>query len=369
VQGSDTNFYGTTLQDGAGGKGTVFRISPSGTYTNLHSFSGDDGALPRGGLVQGSDGNFYGVTYSGGTGDCSAGCGTIFRITPTGNFTNLHSFNRTEGAHPRDSLAQASDGNFYGTTVQGGTSANCGTVGCGTVFRITPAGDLTTLHSFGGTNDGSTPYGGLVQGNDGNLYGTTQFGGASYSGTVFTLNQSGDFTNLYSFGGGDGAAPIAKLVQGSDGNFYGTASHGGPFSNGTVFQITPSGSLKNLYSFNGTDGANPLGLVQGSDGDFYGTTANGGANGKGTVFRISVPLNPPANQINAVQPAGNDLALSIPSVAGETYQLQFTTDLSSGNWSNVPGACVSNSIGAVLTVTNFGGALPPQGFYRFDITP
>jgi uncharacterized repeat protein (TIGR03803 family) len=173
-------------------------------------------------------------------------------------------------------------------------------------------------------------------------------------------------------------------VQSSDGNFYGTTQYGGTtnfntqcscYGNGTVFRISPSGSYTSLYIFVGsrTDGAGPVaGLVQGSDGNFYGTTASGGTYGGGTVFKLSIPLSPPPypiNQITSVQIAATNIIFSIPSVAGETYQLQFTSDLTSGTWSNIPGVSVSNSIGSTLTLTNFAGANQPQGFYRFAITP
>jgi hypothetical protein len=133
----------------------------------------------------------------------------------------------------------------------------------------------------------------------------------------------------------------------------------------------------NLYSFGSSanDGSFPVaGLVQGSDGSFYGTTSYGGTytncyQGCGTVFKLTIPLNPPANQISGVQVTGNDTVFSVPSVAGETYQLQFTTDLTSGCWSNISGLSITNSIGALMTLTNFGGAAGPPGFYRFDITP
>jgi uncharacterized repeat protein (TIGR03803 family) len=142
-----------------------------------------------------------------------------------------------------------------------------------------------------------------------------------------------------------------------------------------VFQISPSGNETNLYSFVGpfTDGENPeAGLVQGSDGNFYGTTTGGGTASEGTVFRLSVPLNPPPwpiNQITGVQPSGSDIVFGIPSIAGETYQLQFSSSMNPTNWVNVPGVSVTNSIGALMTLTNFGGATGPQGFYRFAITP
>ncbi|MGD1019630.1 MAG: choice-of-anchor tandem repeat GloVer-containing protein [Verrucomicrobiia bacterium] len=377
MQGSDGNFYGTTFVGGTNNLGIVFRISPGGSYTTLYSFVGSptDGAYPGAGLVQGSDGNFYGTTFDGGTNNL----GIVFRISPGGSYTNLYSFagSPTDGANPYAGLAQGSDGNFYGTTEHGGTGTNC-YAGCGTVFRISPSGSYTTLYSFAGSpGDGAYPRAGLVQGSDGNFYGTTVSGGANNFGTVFRINPGGSYTNLCSFAGppGDGAYPGAGLVQGSDGNFYGTTFNGGTNNLGIVFQISLGGSYTNLCSFAGPpgDGAVPgAGLVQGSDGNFYGTTSYGGIGGSGTVFRLSVPLSPPPypiNQITGFQLSVTNVVFNIPSIAGETYQLQFTTDLTSGLWSNLPGVSVTNSIGSVLTLTNFGGASQSQGFYRFLITP
>jgi uncharacterized repeat protein (TIGR03803 family) len=429
VQGSDGNFYGTTEGGGTtNNNGTVFRISPSGTYTNLYSFgtSPKDGAIPNAGLVQGSDGNFYGTYYGGTSGNCQFGCGTVFRISPSGSETNLHSFPSysNDGYYPEGGLVQGNDGNFYGTTEGGGTNNNNGTVfrispsgtettlysfgsspfaglvqgsdgnfygttqeggssgncesGCGTVFRISPSGNYTNLYSFNGRpNDGSGPQAGLVQGSDGNFYGTTPDGGTNDEGTVFRISPSGSYTSLHSFVGypTDGDLPIAGLVQGSDGNFYGTTLYGGTNNNGAVFRISPSGTETTLYSFVGypTDGGSPAaGLVQGSDGYFYGTTENGGTNGDGTVFKLTVPLNPPPypiNQITSIQKTGTNIVLAIPSIASETYQLQFSGSMKPTNWVNVAGVSVTNSIGSILTLTNFGGAVGPQGFYRFDITP
>jgi uncharacterized repeat protein (TIGR03803 family) len=271
-------------------------------------------------------------------------------------------------------LVQGSDGSFYGTTSMGGANS------VGTVFRITPSGSETNLHSFSGSPDGANPLAGLVQGSDGSFYGTTSGGGANGGGIVFRISPSGAYTNLHSFGNfPDGVGPNAGLVEGSDGTFYGTTVSGGANSVGTVFRISPSGSETNLHSFgNFPDGANPnAGLVQGGDGSFYGTTKFGGANtncfsGCGTVFKFSVPLNPPAypiNQITGIQLSGTNIVFNIPSIAYETYQLQFSSSMTPTNWVNVPGVSVTNSIGALLTVTNFGGALQSQGFYRFDITP
>jgi len=189
-----------------------------------------------------------------------------------------------DGAWPYAGLVQASDGNFYGTTTGGGAN------GAGTVFKVTPAGRLTTLYNFCyqgyPCSDGGDPYAGLIQATDGNFYGTTLGGGASGDGTVFKITPSGTLTTLYNFGGADGAVPYGGLIQATDGNFYGTTSGGGASGDGSVFKITPSGTLTTLHSFADSDGASPDGLVQATDGNFYGTTYGGGAYGDGTVFRL-----------------------------------------------------------------------------------
>jgi uncharacterized repeat protein (TIGR03803 family) len=364
VQGSDGNFYGTTFGSGSGPSsyGTVFRISSSGNLTSLWSFTnGGDGANPYATLVQGSDGNFYGTTSQGG----ASGNGTVFRITASGSLSNLHSFVGSDGANPSSGLVQGSDGSFYGTTYAGGNSY-------GTVFRISSSGSLTTLWSFTNGLDGASSYATLVLGSDGKFYGTTSQGGASGNGTVFRISSTGNLTNLWEFTGcGDGGLPFAGLVQGSDGNFYGTTagSGSGPSGYGTVFRISPNGSLTTLHSFGTSDGANPYAaLMQGSDGNFYGTAYAGG-NGYGTVFQLTIPLHPPANQISAIRLAGVNVIVTLPSVAGETYQLQYSDSLTLSNWSNVYGASMTNSIGGLLSLTNLGGATQPQGFYRFAITP
>jgi len=379
VQDSSGYFYGTTLSGGTNnGSGTVYQITAGGSLTNLHTFAvtGDpgDGFLPEAGLVQGSDGSFYGTTLSGG-GILNAG--TVFRIDPSGNnYTILHSFTDTpDGAEPSAGLVQGTDGNFYGTTYAGGTK------GDGTVFQITTNGTVTILHHFNqGIGDGAGPNGTLIQGSDGNFYGTTYTGGKyGGSGTVFRISSSGVYSNLYSFGAfpGDGAAPLAGLVQGSDGNFYGTTFQGGMTNglagDGTVFRISRGGVYTNLYSFVSSrgDGANPeAGLVQGYDGAFYGTTYLGGTNtpANGTVFKLVVPLNPPANQISAIRIVGTNVLVSIPSVAGEIYYLQYRRSLIVGTWLNVASGPVT-SPGGLLTVTDVGGALPLRRFYRFAITP
>ncbi len=236
VQGSDGNFYGTTP---SGGNGTVFKITPSGTLTTLHNFDGTDGHNPQAGLIKATDGNFYGTTYSGGTSKyCSGGCGTVFKMTPSGSLTTLHSFSGTDGYNVAVGLVEGTDGNLYGTTVNGGAQ------NVGVVYKITLSGTLTVLYSFcsrTGCTDGDYPRAGLIQAKDGNFYGTTFQGGAYDQGTVFVMTPSGSLSTLYSFcpksGCADGANPTAGVIQASDGNFYGTTYQGGANNEGTVFKL------------------------------------------------------------------------------------------------------------------------------------
>jgi uncharacterized repeat protein (TIGR03803 family) len=293
IQATDGDFYGTTTGTTQGkNDGTVFKITPGGTLTTLYRFCSEsgcvDGTNPYAGLIQAADGNLYGTTVNGGANDD----GTVFKITPGGTLTTLNSFDSLD-ANPVGGLIQANDGNFYGTTEGGGD-------GRGTVFTMTPDGALTTLYTFcqkEGCSDGAYPVAGLIQATNGNFYGTTSgSGGAEGYGTVFKMTPSGTLTTLYRFcAKGDcasGASPFGGLVQGTDGNLYGTTSgEGGSVS--TVFSITPSGGLTTLYSFDGADGSAPFaGLIQGTDGSFYGTTIEGGSKNLGTVFSLSVGLAP-----------------------------------------------------------------------------
>jgi uncharacterized protein (TIGR03437 family) len=261
IQGADGNFYGTAEYGGSSttqmsfGDGTVFKITPTGTLTTLYNFTGPDGANPGAGLVQGADGNFYGTTPTGGADNCqtdnSPGCGTIFKITPEGVLTTLHSFSVTDGANPATGLVQGADGNFYGTSPDGG-SGNCQgpyNNGCGTIFKITPQGTFTLLHSFN-IVDGTQPEGALLQAADGNFYGHTVFGGvgactnssgtsSSGCGTIFQMTPEGSLTTLYSFPVPTGGAPDpVHLILGSDGNLYGTTYDDGTYEDGTVFEFS-----------------------------------------------------------------------------------------------------------------------------------
>ena len=312
------NFYGTAGSGGADDAGAVFEITKSGREVLLYSFCSQancaDGDGPGGKLIQATDGNLYGTTSYGGTNCMSeGGCGTVFRITPAGSLTTIYSFcsqpSCADGVQPVAGLIQGRDGNFYGTTFGGGTGNNEGTV-----FKITTAGTLTTLHSFDGA-DGALPAGWLVQGTDGNFYGTTVTGGAENGSTIFKISPAGTLTTIYSFCGQpscvDGDGVYAGLVQGTDGNFYGTTLGGGANYDGTVFGITPGGSLTTLHAFDFTDGYLPIGgLTQATSGSFYGTTASGGdpmfdgGHGCGTVFSLSTGFGPFVAFVNAAGKVG-----------------------------------------------------------------
>jgi len=291
--GNDGNFYGTTSAGGSHNRGTVFKVTPNGVLTRLVSFRFFDvnGSTPFAGLVLGRDGNFYGTTVRGGGGDChgdfDSGCGTVFRVTPAGVLTTLASFNRPDGISPAGGLVLSRDGDFYGTTGSGGSSDR------GTVFRVTTNGLLTSLASFNIAN-GEYPDTELLLGRDGNFYGTTPRGGANESGTVFKVTTNGLLTTVFSLNNAN-AGPNAGLVLGGDGHFYGTTYGGGSSGNGTVFKVTTNGVLNSLISFNGTNGAyRSAGLLLGNDGNFYGTTQTGGSSyvdgnnpGYGTIFHVA----------------------------------------------------------------------------------
>jgi uncharacterized repeat protein (TIGR03803 family) len=258
---------------------------------------------------------------------------------------------------------QGRDGYFYGTTEYGGTNG-ISAGGYGTIFKISTNGALTSLYSFTGGNDGGYPYAGLVQGSDGNFYGTASGGGKYNYGTVFKMSATGALTNLYSFtGGNDGNGPNAALVQASDGYFYGTAYYGGPDGFGTVFRISTNGALTTLYSFTGgIDGASPpAALVQGHDGSFYGTTYGGNGAAGGTVFRLTI-----VPEVQTVTVTDGTLSLTWSTEPGGTYQLQCSSDLSSSNWANLgsPATAAATTLSASDYLTN-----GPQRFYRLVLSP
>jgi len=288
--GLDGNFYGTASDGGTNGYGTVFKITTNGTFTTLATFSGNHGDNPMDALTVGPNGSLYGTANSGGM----SGYGTVFKLTTGGALTTLVNFDRAnDGAYPQAGLIVGPGGNFYGTAVGGGTNLlqtgpnSYQAESFGTVFELTTNGIFTTLAYFNGIN-GANPYGGLAVGTDGNLYGTTTYGGISNNGVVFRLLTNGTLTALTNFTGANGANPFAGLALGPDGNFYGTSEAGGTNGDGTVFQVTTNGTLTTLVYFNGTNGANPnAGLLLGPDGNFYGTAWDGGARNEGTVFKVT----------------------------------------------------------------------------------
>jgi uncharacterized repeat protein (TIGR03803 family) len=236
VQATNGNLYGTTVGGGANYYGTVFKITTSGTLTTLHNFDSTDGSQPIG-LVQATNGYLYGTTDEGGTNNA----GTVFKITPSGKLTTLHSFDGRHGSNPVAGLIQATDGSFYGTTFEGGAHYNatyCPEY-CGTIFKITPSGKLTVVYSFcaqSDCTDGRNPVAGLIQATNGDFYGTTPEGGTNDYGTIFKITPSGTLTTLHSFDGTDGGFPQAGLVQDTNGDFYGTTS--GVITDGTVFSLS-----------------------------------------------------------------------------------------------------------------------------------
>ena len=333
IEGSDGNFYGSTVPFPVISGGTIFKLTPAGTLSTLHTFCPEmdpnrghclDGSGP-GGVIEGSDGNFYGVASSGGANFEPGGgtAGTAYMITPSGSLTTLYSFcaqldPKTEkcldGENP-GRIIEGSDGNFYGTTLSGGAKAFGGGQPGGTVFKMTSSGALTTLYSFCSKVDPSTAVcldgeqpAGLIEGSDGNFYGITFVGGqfdrtTDSGGTVFQLTPSGTLTTLHSFCSEsncvDGDRPVG-LIEGSDGNFYVSTIGGGAYDDGAVIRLTPSGTLTILHSFCSRgnpnihqclDGTSPYGVTEGSDGNFYGTTRAGGKfgnqNSDGTAFMLT----------------------------------------------------------------------------------
>lgn len=367
IQAFDGNLYGTTFQNGVNGKGTVYKMTPGGALTTVYNFCSQpdcvDGSLPSTSVLQSTNGVFYGLTSAGGVNDW----GTIFKLQ-SATLMTLYSFcsqsNCKDGLQPNN-LVQGADGNFYGTTFGGGAN------GAGIVFKMTPTGALTKLYDFcregPPCSDGSAPTS-LIQAADGNFfYGATDGGGASSDGTIFKITPTGVLTTLHSFEGADGAGPgaliqaangklygltqpfaagvgtffrfdmvggtletlyefcsqpncadgdeAAGLIQAGDSSFYGTTAIGGT-GNGTVFKITARGVLTTLHTFSLTDGAAPFGLMERTTGDFYGTTYLGGSNGDGTVFGLSVGLRPFIKPVQSSGTVGSPVVILGTNLTG-----------------------------------------------------
>ena len=281
------NLYGTTYYGGASNAGVVFQLNRSG-LTVLHSFAGHtDGTNPIASLIRDTAGNLYGTAAAGGTNFA----GIAFRLDTSGTETVLFTFGGSpaaeDGAQPVTRLLRDQQGNLYGTTRYGGTSK------AGTIFKLDPDGNETVLYSFGGGADAADPYSSLIADAAGNLYGTTVFGGGSAClgagcGTVFKLSAGGAETVLHSFTGTDGEKPFAGLIRDAAGNLYGTTFYGGAADFGTVFKLDTALVETVLHSFTGgADGAYPqAGVIRDSEGNLYGTASYGGASNAGVVFKL-----------------------------------------------------------------------------------
>jgi uncharacterized repeat protein (TIGR03803 family) len=322
--GLDGNFYGTTV-GGGGDAGSVFKVTPTGTFKTLCDFTmsscgaGADGVAPLFSVFpyQGKDGTFYGVASSGGT----HGQGTLFKITSGGKHATLYSFcsqsGCADGTNPNLPL-QYVDGNFYGTTHNGGANGN------GTVYKVTPAGKLTILYTISSQPNEGSPVGVLVEGTDGNFWGVTNGVPFISNGIVFKISPSGVFTTVHTFAGApnDGAVPQSGLILGSDGNLYGTTNYGGSANNGAIYRVTPAGHLTILYSFctssNNCDGYLPTTpLTQHSNGKFYGNSG-GNSDGGGVFYSLNIKLKPLVDLVNWTDPVGKTVDILGQGFTGAT---------------------------------------------------
>ena len=294
------------------------------TYNVLYVVPGTTGGISNPGdwaATQGRDGNNYFGSFYGGT----ASYGTLFKVTPSGDTTIVYSV----GYFTESGATLGTDGNFYGTNLDGGPGGNCGFAGCGQVYKITPKGVQTILYNFTGYGDGQEPVGAPIEATDGKFYGTTVLSSGADISTAYSVTSSGVFTTLHTFATAEGQNIYAGLVQATDGNFYGVAEAGGANGYGTIFKMTRSGTVTVLHNFAGSDGSEPyFGLMQASDGNLYGTTYSGGAYGQGVVFKIT---------------------------RGGTYTLLHSIDPNTGDGFNPHAALMEGTDGKLYGVTGSGG--------------
>ena len=370
--GTDGNFYGTTVGggviDGTNAFGTVFKIDSGGNLTTLYTFTGgSDGAEPFAAPVEGTDGNFYGTTVCGGVQTCPGGGGqaggSVYQLTPARVLTTLHRFDCSIGCTSYAPLVQGTDGNFYGTTA----------TNPGNIFKITPSGTFTTIHQFDPAGGNGWYPNALIQGSDGNFYGTTQANGTDNAGVIFKMTSAGKVTVLHSFShtAPDGFQPVAGLVQATDGNLYGVTENGGTFSYGTIFSISPKGTgYSTLYSFDGTTGSIPeVALLQHTSGLLYGLADGGGKNGSGTFYSFNVGLKPFVRLVSKSGVVGSSIGVLGQNFTGTTkvsfsgVPSSYTVISDTYLTATVPNGAKTGSV----TVTKTGSTLKSNSIFR--VTP
>jgi uncharacterized repeat protein (TIGR03803 family) len=357
--GLDGNFYGAAAAGGGNGYGTVFKVTPEGNLTTLYSFTnGKDGGAPLSPPILGRDGNFYGTTYG-----ANGNNGSVYEITPSGVFSIVHSFDGVHGANPEGPLVQATDGSFYGTTNAGGAN------GLGTIFKITPIAHVfTVLYNFDGTH-GANPVVGLIQADDGNLYGITPAGG-SVHGILFKITLGGVLTVLHDFtGGSDGENPIGGLTQATDGNIYGTDDIGPlAFAGGVIFSFSPcSGKFTVLHQFDFTHGGSAqTTLLQHTNGVLYSDTAVGGSADRGVFYSFDVGLSPFVTFLPASLPVGGVAQIlgqgftDATAVSFNGTPAAFTVESDTYMTAKVPAGATTGHI----TVTEPSGTLKSNVVFR-----
>ena len=369
ILASDGKLYGVTGAGGGNNAGTVYRLTVGGQLTTVYSFCVAlpclDGASPVG-LVQGSDGNFYGVAGGGGANSD----GTFFELTSTGQFKVLHNFCNqpgcTTGSVPDASPMQATNGNFYGTTSQGGFH------GGGVVYEITPGGTYKALYNFcsqPNCADGNYPQSALVQDAAGNFYGTTTYGGAFGNGTVFKITPSDEYTVLHSFSGTgiDGEYPQSALTLANDGNLYGTTTNGTDTAYGSIYDIAADGTYTSLYDFCNASICSPYdaayGLTQGTNGTFYGATADGGSHDLGVVYSFSNNLEPLVKTVPVAAKVGARVIILGNNLTGSTsvtfngVSAAFTVNASTYITATVPAGATTGPV-SVVTPTGTLNSTP-----------
>jgi uncharacterized repeat protein (TIGR03803 family) len=376
--GTDADFWGTSVGGDYGGN--IWKMTASGKVTDFTVLGGTNhvnGIEPYAPPLQGMDGNFYGTTNQGGLINgkegCTynyGGCGVVYRITPSGKYKLLYTFDQTNGANPVAPITLGIDGNFYGTTPLGGSVGKT-FKNAGVVFKVTPSGKYTVLYVFcfqTNCTDGANPYAGLVQASDGNFYGATQAGGQGIEfpeGVVFKITPSGKYTLLHTFctvtSCTDGAQPYGGLVQATDGNFYGTTLYGGANNFGTIYQITPKGKFTVLYSFDKTHGAYPyVTLTQNTNGILYGDTYEGGTPGYGVFYSFDMSLKPFASMVAWHGAVGQTIEILGQGLKGTTavsFNGTAATTFTAVSDTYLTAVVPSGTSAGLVTVTTPGGML------------